>query len=266
MSRGRSTTAAFVLEIQGANVVTEYLLGAAGIMDSFFPQILDVSADIGIDHARKLVQVDTGATRDSINSSPGVWAKPERGEWSIRFGPTTFYAPFLEYGTVKNAPFPFMHPAGDLAGNGFVRATEAFVNMLVSGRIFSGGGAAGEALSDPRVSSSITGMRSFLYTTSKALGDISVFTGGRDFFGPIRGTMLGLAKGLGDVSSIMTRTVGGRITNRLTGRVTGRIIGFGSASFSGGNTYSAFVGGSAGHRIYQRAAGRYTKGAFGSFP
>ena len=253
-------TNAYVVEIQGANALANHLWAYAEAFGLFAPQILDVSADIGIEEARHLVRKRTWATHDSINKSPGVWAKPERGEWSIRFGPTTFYSPFLEYGTSTRSPYPFMIPAGDMAERAFVPSVIAFIGMIdtmTSGVGWAGGlsGPAGRASSDPRVKGSFTGLRSYLYSTEKALGDIAVF-GGREVIGPTRSLMLGLARSLGDVSSIMNGVLGQRITTRLRGRATGRLIGFGSASLSAAKTYSGFPGGEGGHRIYQRAAGR----------
>lgn len=51
--------------------------------------------------ARQYVPVKTGATRDSIGTDM-------ESELSAAIGPTTPYAPELEYGTGKMAPRPFM--------------------------------------------------------------------------------------------------------------------------------------------------------------
>lgn len=251
--RGPGTTM-FVLELQGANVVANELFGAAAIFPDFVTQLLDVAADIGIDEARRFVQVETGATRDSINKQPGVWAKPERGEWSIRYGPTTFYSPFLEYGTVHARPYPFMIPSADIVQPLFVAAVGEFVSLIAYGRST---GAGGRITNHPTMQGNFTAMRTFLYSTSKFLGDVAVF-GGRRILGPPRAMMLSMARGLGDISSTMNNTLGSRFRARLTGRVSGHIVGFGSASLSHSKTYSGFIGGTAGHRIYQRAAGRFT--------
>ena len=48
--------------------------------------------------------IDTGATMNSINAK-------ESGEMVWRIGPTTEYAPFLEFGTVHMRARPFMIPA-----------------------------------------------------------------------------------------------------------------------------------------------------------
>lgn len=65
---------------------------------------LDVQAG-----AQQLVPVDTGATKNSI----GVDLAASGATLSATIGPTTNYAPYLEFGTVHMAPRPFMGPAAD---------------------------------------------------------------------------------------------------------------------------------------------------------
>ena len=55
-----------------------------------------------------LAPVDTGATRNSI----GVDFDSSDG-FSATIGPTTAYAPYLEFGTGRMSPRPFMGPAAD---------------------------------------------------------------------------------------------------------------------------------------------------------
>jgi HK97 gp10 family phage protein len=56
--------------------------------------------------AQSYVPVDTGATKSSIHAStPGALRR--------EVGPTTEYAPHLEYGTSVMAPYAFMGPALD---------------------------------------------------------------------------------------------------------------------------------------------------------
>lgn len=264
-SRSGPGSSVLVAEVQGVNVLSEHFWALSELVPSFAVQLLDVTSDIGIEHARELVRVDTGTTRDSINKSPGVIQKENKGEWSVRYGPTTFYAPFLEYGTRHMHPYPFMIPSGDLAEKVFFASVLAFLDLFdtdTGGTGFGGGNIdAGRALSDPRVRGSISGFRSFLYSQAKFLGDVSVF-GGRGLIGPLRSKMYLLARSIGDVTSIVGGTLGMRISRRLSGRTMGRIVGYGSASLSFGKTYSAFPGGEGGRRVYQRVVGRTTNIGF----
>ena len=50
-----------------------------------------------------------GALRDSI--SYNMWTEP--GRVGFDSGPSVFYAPFVHYGTVRQAPNPFMFKASD---------------------------------------------------------------------------------------------------------------------------------------------------------
>lgn len=246
-----------VTELQGVNVLSDHFWALSELVPSFATQLLDVTADIGIEHAQELVRVDTGATRDSINKSPGVLIG--NGVWSIRYGPTTFYAPFIEYGTRHMHPYPFMIPSGDLAERVFFASVIQFLKLfdtMDGGAGFGGGNVdAGKALRDPRVRGSVSQFRSMLYSQAKFLGDVSVL-GGRGILGPMRAKMYMLARSIGDVSSAVQGTLGMRISHRLSGRTSGRIVGFGSASLSYGKTYSAFPGGEGGRRVYQRTVGR----------
>lgn len=234
-------------------------MAMAYLVDPFAQGIIQVVGEIGAEIARQMAPYRTGATYDSFEDDGGDLVttsfKPERGEWQGAYGPQTFYSPFLEYGTIFMQARPFMNPSADQIEPLFVSSVEEFVKLLAT---TTGGAGWGQnmATGSHQVRGSFTGVRSMLYSSAKALGDIAVF-GGREFLGPIRGTMYGLARGLGDVSSIMNHTIGQRVTNRLRGRVTGHIIGFGSASLNYGRSYSGFVGGAGGHRIYQRIAGRY---------
>lgn len=285
-SMGRSPIASVhsTVELIGFEVLFQDFMAAAIILDQTAPEMMNVVGDLGVEEARLLVPYDTGATHDSITivggsghvTRPGVVAGQggsggfatggliARGgaaetEYFVEVGPETFYAPFLEYGTVFMEPRPFMIPALDIMELALVGSVKAIIDAVLGGQ---GAGLAGSAgaqrvLTDPGVRNPFSQLRSFLYSGAKALGDISVL-GGRGLFGPLRASMYGLARTLGDVGSIMNQTLSSRITNRLRGRVTGRIIGFGSASLSFGRTYSAFPGGPTGHRIYQRFLGSHT--------
>lgn len=66
--------------------------------------------------AKSLAPVDTGALMNSIGTdATGLHAE---------VGPTVNYAQFLEFGTYKMAPQPFMGPAADAVEPAFLAAME----------------------------------------------------------------------------------------------------------------------------------------------
>lgn len=73
--------------------------------------------------SKQLVPVDTGATKNSIGvdtAGDGRFAAI-----TATIGPTTGYAHFLERGTSRRAPRPFMVPALNRVTPGFVADCEA---------------------------------------------------------------------------------------------------------------------------------------------
>ena len=62
----------------------------------------DIEAD-----AKSLAPVDTGMLRNSIGTTIS------NGGLSAEIGPTVHYAPYLEFGTRRMRPQPFMGPAAD---------------------------------------------------------------------------------------------------------------------------------------------------------
>ena len=73
-------------------------------LESRFEQVVEIAARHVETKAKDDVPYDTGATKNSINATP-------EGELSWRIGPTTEYAPFLEYGTRHMVARPFLIPA-----------------------------------------------------------------------------------------------------------------------------------------------------------
>ncbi len=76
--------------------------------------VLDKAAHDVEGRAKALVPVDTGATKNSITVSGNGLER--------RIGPSTEYAPSLEFGTVRMAARPFLTPAIEQVGPGFARA------------------------------------------------------------------------------------------------------------------------------------------------
>jgi hypothetical protein len=201
----------------------------------------------------------------------GVWDTGDswrsvhmRAQWAgdidivVDVGPTTFYAPFWEYGYGKHqTPRPATNMAFDVMAPIFI------AYALEVGKL-AGSNAAGRSnipspLDEHSTLHRLFGnIRGHLYNDAKLLGDIAVL-GGKSFIGPTRARMYGLAQILGDVQASMTGAIGSRASRRLTGKTTGRLIGVGSRTVSVNKIYSAPVGGTAGRRVYTRLAGRHSK-------
>lgn len=99
-------------------------LAAAGatIDQRAAPAVMKAAHDVEA-HAKTLVPVDTGATRNSISPTP---LRAIAGGIETEVGPETEYAPHLERGTSRMAPRPFMGPAADAVMPSFA---EAVVNI-----------------------------------------------------------------------------------------------------------------------------------------
>lgn len=79
---------------------------------------LDIEAD-----AKRRSAVDTGAMRSSIGHD--LKGDGRNAAMTADIGPTVEYAPHVEYGTVRQAPQPFMRPAADAAEAPFAAAIAA---------------------------------------------------------------------------------------------------------------------------------------------
>lgn len=186
-----------------------------------------------------------GALRDSI--SYNMWTEP--GRVGFDSGPTVFYAPFVHYGTARHPqPNPFMFKASDEMEPMFHQGAGEIAKVYDYLR----------SLSAPysEATASVFGKyRKYLYSAEKALGDIQPFGLTPLLSGP-RSQLLHGARLLGDLDAAMTGAVTTRVTRRLEGRLSGKLIGYGRVPFQGGATYSGFIGGRVGARIYQRTAAR----------
>lgn len=202
-------------------------------------------------NARQFVPIDTGATYQSIHHNLFT----EGGSIGTDIGPTTFYAPWLEYGTVKMGPRPFMNQAVDMNEMAYYQAMAEVAFVAKDIRNLS-------PPYDEPTKEVFQNFRTYLYDREKALGDISAF-GFRPLLSGPRAVLLGTARALGDVQSLMGGWVGQRVSDRVSGQITGRVIGIGRVSLSTSKTYGGFIGGAIGHRIYQRHAGKYARMATG---
>lgn len=258
-NRGPSTDV--VIEVQGLDTLTEHFAAIAQVTGPLAYHMVDFFGQNIKENARRFVPVDSGATLQSIHAGDAGGGGPEGGPtpdgkpvamgdgWSIEVGPTTYYARWLEFGTVKMSPRPFMIPAISIVEPAFISAMHDLAGLADQ---FNTLGQAGQ---DQQVGNLLGQVRGLLYTSAKAAGDVNAFFG-RDITGGTRSGLYTMAQLLGDVNSISKGAVGARVSRRLSGRVTGRLAGVGSASIFGSATYSGSPGGDAGLRIYNRVAGR----------
>lgn len=82
---------------------------------------LDIERD-----AKALVPVDTGNLMNSITTT-------RTGVLSAEIGPTANYGSFVEWGTARMAPQPYMGPATDRNEQPFIRAVEDLAAGLLEG-------------------------------------------------------------------------------------------------------------------------------------
>jgi|TARA_R110002020_G_scaffold21850_9_gene74082 HK97 gp10 family phage protein len=75
-------------------------------VESELNDVIQVAARNIESRAKQLVPRKTGATANSIEARP-------QGEMEWRVGPTTDYAPFLEFGTVYMKERPYLIPSAE---------------------------------------------------------------------------------------------------------------------------------------------------------
>lgn len=75
----------------------------------------------GVAAAKNRVPVDTGNLKGSIGHSD-LRTVGSTGSIGGEFGPTAEYGPYVEHGTSRMAPQPFMGPAADHIAPGFEQA------------------------------------------------------------------------------------------------------------------------------------------------
>jgi hypothetical protein len=255
--RPKGTTRRSVVQVRGLNALIVDLAAMQQIVGELAWHVTDTSGQrltlLGQRYA-PVSNYDTnkgpatyypGALRDSI--SMNMWTEGSRIGFDS--GPTVYYAPFVHFGTVRQAPNPFMFKASDEIEPMFKQGHSEVAKVFAHARSLS------EPFRSP--TASVFGKyRAYLYSFEKSLGDIGAFGLSPLVSGPRQAALRG-ARAIGDIDSVMSRTVGTRIAHRLEGRASGRIIGYGRRFFSSGANYSSFIGGTVGARIYHRTVARY---------
>lgn len=238
-----------IVTIRGLNVVADHWMA----MDSFIPgaiwSILNETGEQMTKAARRTVPILSGDTYRSIHHF--MTTTPD--STTVSTGPKTFYAPFIEYGLGSHAhigPRPFML-------NALMEVLPATVMAFHELTLLAKRGAK-YRFNTPEYGTGLNALlgqiRQRLYTAEMALGDRIIYGVQAPGLGKIREGLLGSARILGDVQSVLGRVVGARFARRLTGKVTGRLIGVGSRTVFANKVYtSSFTGG---QRVYNKVAGR----------
>lgn len=86
----------------------------------------------GVAAAKNKVPVDTGNLKGSISHSD-LRTVGSTGSIGGEFGPTAEYGPYVELGTSRMAPQPYMGPAADLVTPGFEQAMAHLGQELLDG-------------------------------------------------------------------------------------------------------------------------------------
>lgn len=246
------------INVTGANVVSAHAQAFAALLPGAVWNIQANTGKFATEAAKAIVPVDTSPTRDDIVTRNTIHPQMEHsggtrsGQIVARIGPTTFYAPFIEYGLGGHSaigPRPFMTDA-------FFRIAPHWYAAFVELRKVARG--AKFSINEPLYGSDLNALlgrwRKHLYTKEKQLGDITPLGLGPSTSAQ-RAFAIGTARVLGDIQAYVGKTVGLRFQRRLTGKVTGRLIGFGSHTIFTNVNYRTQI--AAGPRIYNRVAGKY---------
>lgn len=121
----------FSIDVEGLNTLAVELEVHTGTALFKGSEVVRGSAQRVVATAQQLVPVDTGATKGSIHASGPNGAPFTLRSVEAEIGPTTEYAPHLEYGTVDMAPHAFMGPALDRESPDFVAALEQIPGLLL---------------------------------------------------------------------------------------------------------------------------------------
>ncbi len=248
----KGTPLVFTVDITGANVVSAHLQAVEAMIPEMVGAIQSITGKFAVAMSQAIVPVDTGDTQRSINHQ--MVTAPSLID--IDVGPKTFYAPFIEYGMGGHThigPRPFMTDTFFRVIPFWLQAFKDLARVIARG--VRGGGIVAPPYSAD-LNARMRRWRKHLYSIEKQLGDyipLGIPTPG--FFRAFRGGLIGSARILGDVQSVMGRIIGLRVKRRLVGRVTGRLIGIGSHTVFGDRTYGVSVS-PIGQRAYNRVAGK----------
>lgn len=223
----------FDIRIQGLNVAAQHWDAVQELIPYYMWIVQDRAGELIRDDARAGLRGETGFkpayisgdTHDSVHHY--ITTTPNSVMASI--GPTTFYAPFIEYGMASHSgigPRPFMMQA---AFKNIPELIQAYSDLALLAKL----GARAPLTAPnykPPLSALIHKWRAWLYDKEKALGDITplgpvgISAPGMSVF---RSQLIGSARLLGDLNAFITKTVNARFKRRLVGKLSGRAIGLG---------------------------------------
>lgn len=201
--------------------------------------LLDTAGQIIQHNAQDIVQVDTQDTRRSIHYK--IFTTPQG--MGVEVGPTTSYAPDLEYGTYRTRPYPFMLPAIDMMEAAFMKTVDEIAAVASNNRRINHTEYGG-------LNSVLSKYRSFLYSSSRALGNVAAITNVPVLAG-LRANMQSQAQQLGNIQAVMHGHVIKRYERVLVGRGLGRL----QTGVTGGGSFTATLGPQA-SRAYNIFIGR----------
>jgi len=121
----------FLIEMEGLNtLVADLTVTADRETRRAGSALVRATAYRVVGTAQQLVPVDTGTTKSSIHASTPSGGPLSGFSLEAEIGPTTEYAPHLEFGTVKMAPHAFMGPALDRHTPDFVDGAAQLPDLL----------------------------------------------------------------------------------------------------------------------------------------
>lgn len=248
------------VDMIGARAVAEHAEAFEEMIGPLIWSIQEITGQYATVMARKFITeydvIDSGDTLRSVyhyltTSGAGIG----EGSVTVDIGPSTWYAPFPEYGMGGHAgigPRPFMM---DTFFAVLPLWRTVFMELADLGKR---GQASRSFQTEPyarTLNAQIGRVRQRLYSVEKEIGDVFPLGLPSAIGRHLRSYMVDIARTLGDIQAVVGRAVGARYSRRLSGRITGRLIGVGAHSIFGGASYTTSISG--GQRVYNRIAGKY---------
>lgn len=231
------------VKITGLDVLVEDMFATSQFWGEVVFPLMDITGIVVTHNARQFVPIDTGDTYRSIHHN--IFTAP--GGLGVEIGPTTYYSPILEHGSIKFPPRPFMLPAATMA-------EEDFKNVIQEIAAVAGNNRRITTTSYTGLDSVLSKYRGRLYSTSRAMGNISAITGSA-FMPAQRARMMTTAKQIGNIQAVMRNDIGGRFVRVVRGRAIGSVQGGVTGSVSTSESFTADLG-PIGARVYNVTVGR----------